>query len=357
MSSEQETTSRPAASGTPALAGSGGNGAVSPPGGRPDGSRTGGRLSAAVTNFSLVFIWIALIVLFGLLEPDTFLTMDTLRTVLADQAITAIMALALILPIAANQFDLSIAGAMGLAIVLVGEFMVKAELAPALTVILVLAAGVVVGLVNAFVVVGLKVNSFIATLGTGSILLAMQQWISGGEVITSGISEAFKNLGRTTIFTIPTPFFYMLAIAAVLWYVLDYRQVGRYLYATGSNADAARLAGVRVNRLASIALVVSATVATIAWIIFMMRIGSTSLDAGTPYLLPAFAAAFLGATQFKEGNVNVPGTLVAVYVLATGVKGVQLMGAPFWVDDLFNGVALIVAVALAVRSGRQRSMV
>jgi ribose transport system permease protein len=148
----------------------------------------------------------------------------------------------------------------------------------------------------------------------------------------------------------------MLGIAAVMWYVLDYRQLGRYLYATGSNADAARLAGVRVRRLSSIALMVSALVATIAGVIFLMRIGSTSLDAGTPYLLPAFAAAFLGATQFKEGNVNVPGTLVAVYVLATGVKGVQLLGSPFWVDDLFNGCALIIAVALAVRSGRQRTM-
>ena len=79
-------------------------------------------------------------------------------------------------------------------------------------------------------------------------------------------------------------------------------------------------------------------------------------DAGQPYLLPAFAAAFLGATQFKSGNVNVLGTLVAVYVLATGVKGVQLLGAPFWVDGLFNGLALIIAVALAVRSGQQKSL-
>ena len=329
------------------------------PGSAPSDPKNGGhagRVGAAVSNVSLLFIWAILILLFGILEPDTFLTMNTLRTVMADQAITAIMALALILPIAANQFDLSIAGSMGMAIVLVGSFMVKLDISPAFAIGLTVMAGVVIGMINAIVVVGLRVNSFIATLGTGSILLAVMQWISNGEVITSGISQSFKDLGRTTIFTIPIPFFYMLAIAAVLWYILDYRQLGRYLYATGSNADAARLAGVRVNRLSSIALIVSATIATIAGIIFTMRIGSTSLDAGTPYLLPAFAAAFLGATQFKEGNVNVPGTLVAVYVLATGVKGVQLLGSPFWVDDLFNGCALIIAVALAVRSGRQRAM-
>jgi ribose transport system permease protein len=141
-----------------------------------------------------------------------------------------------------------------------------------------------------------------------------------------------------------------------MWYVMEYRQIGRYLYATGSNADAARLAGVRTNRLVAISLLVSATVATLAGVLFVMRIGATSVDAGDPYLLPAFAAAFLGATQFKEGNVNVIGTVVAVYVLATGVQGLELAGAPFWVDGLFNGVALIIAVSLAVRSGRQRVM-
>jgi ribose transport system permease protein len=318
--------------------------------------RSRGAVSGAVSNVSLLVIWAGLILLFGILEPDTFLTTDTLRTVLADQAITAIMALALIMPIAARQFDLSISGTMGLAIVLVAIFMSHLGITPAAAIAMTVAAGLIIGAVNAFVVVGLRVNSFIATLGTSSILIALQNWVTGGQQITTGIPEGFKDVGRTTILTIPIPFFYMLVIALVLWYVLEYRQVGRYLYATGSNADAARLAGVRTNRLASIALMVSALTATVAGIIFMMRIGSASIDAGTPYLLPAFAAAFLGATQFKEGNVNVPGTLVAVYVLATGVKGVQLLGSPFWVDDLFNGCALIVAVALSVRSGRQRMM-
>lgn len=318
--------------------------------------RRSGQLSRAVSNVSLLFIWAGLILLFGLLVPETFLTLDTLRTVLANQAITAIMALALVMPIAARTFDLSIAGAMGIAIVLVATFMSKLGIPAALAILMTVACGLVIGAVNAFVVVGLRVNSFIATLGTGSVLAALIQWVSGGQQIVSGIPQSFTDLGRATLFTIPLPVFYMLAIAALMWYVLEYRQIGRYLYATGSNADAARLAGVRTNRLTTIALLVSATAATVAGVIFVMRIGSSQLDAGDAYLLPAFAAAFLGATQFKEGNVNVLGTLVAVYVLATGVKGVQLLGSPFWVDELFNGVALIIAVALAVRSGRQRVM-
>jgi ribose transport system permease protein len=147
----------------------------------------------------------------------------------------------------------------------------------------------------------------------------------------------------------------MLIIALILWYVLEHRQTGRYMYAMGSNSEAARLAGVRVSRLASLALVCSALLATIAGLMFVTRIGSGSVDAGTPYLLPAFAAAFLGATQFKDGRVNVLGTLVAVYALATGVQGIQLMGAPFWAQGAFNGAALIVAVALAARSRWRRT--
>src|ERR1700742_887714 len=319
---------------------------VSPAAAGPAG-RSGFHLPAAVTNVSLLFIWAAFIILFAILTPDTFLTWTTVKTVISEQAITAVMALALLLPIAASTFDLSIAGAMGVAIVLVASFMAKLGVPVAPSIALTILAGLVIGAGNAWVVVGLKVNSFIATLGTNSILLAMIQWISGSKLIVDGIPASFTDLGRTTLFSLPLIVYYMLVLAAVLWYVLDYRQFGRYLYATGSNSDAARLAGVRTKMVVSISLMVSAVIATLAGIFFVMRIVASTLDAGTPYLLPAFAAAFLGATQFREGNVNVPGTLVAVYVLATGVKGLQLLGSPFWVEDLFNGVALIVAVALA----------
>lgn len=314
------------------------------------------RLKRAVWNMSLLFIWVGMIVLFGLLEPDAFLSMVTLRSVLADQAITAMMAMSLIMPIASNKFDLSVAGMMGLSAILVATFIVKVGMPWPLAILLTLLCGLVVGGINVFVVVGLKINSFIATLATLSILGAMIQWISDGDQIAEGIPSSFKEFGRMKFFGIPMPVFYMLAIALVLAYVLEYRQFGRYLYATGSNEDAARLSGVDTRKVSSIALMVSATIATIVGIVFTMRIGAASIDVGMPYLLPSFAAAFLGATQFKEGNVNVPGTIVAVYVLATGVKGVQLMGAPYWIEDLFFGLALLIAVGLAVRSGRQRSM-
>jgi ribose transport system permease protein len=306
-----------------------------------------------LTRYSGVVILIGLIVLFGILEPSTFLTTSTLRSVLSDQAITAILALALLLPLAAGVFDLSIASMMGLAIMLVAEF--QAHGMPwVLSVLLVLAIGAGVGAINAVIVIGLGVDSFIATLGTSSILLAIVDAINGGEQIISGISTKFEDIATAQIFTIALPVFYMLVLGAVLWYVLEYRQVGRYLFAIGFNPDAARLAGVRTNRYRAGALVVSALIATLAGIIFCAKIGAASQDSGPPYLLPAFAGAFLGATQIKQGRFNVVGTLVAVFLLGVGVEGLQLSGAASWIDDAFDGVALIVAVALSVRASRSR---
>jgi ribose transport system permease protein len=138
---------------------------------------------------------------------------------------------------------------------------------------------------------------------------------------------------------------------------MEYRQLGRYLYATGSNSDAARLAGVRTDRITTIALLMSGFIAALAGVILTMEIGAAAVDAGSPYLLPAFAAVFLGATQFRARRVNVLGTILAVYVLATGVQGIDLAGAPFWVQDIFDGVALIIAVALAVRAARKSRVI
>ena len=305
-------------------------------------------------NLSLLYIWAGLIVLFGLLEPETFLRVNTVRTILANEAITSLMALSLIMPLAANTFDLSIGATMGTAVVFAAWLQFEFAMNPVLAIFLTLALGLVIGGINSIVIVKFRVNSFIATLGMSSILAAIIQWVSGGQFIVEGISGNFKKLGTTKLFTIPLPVYYMLAVALILWYILEHRQVGRYLYATGSNLDAARLAGVRTDPLTVVALLVSASIATITGVIFLARIGSASLDAGPPFLLPAFASVFLGATQLKSRHVNVVGTLIAVYVLATGVKGLQLAGSPFWVDDLFNGVALIIAVALSVRAERKQ---
>jgi ribose transport system permease protein len=183
-----------------------------------------------------------------------------------------------------------------------------------------------------------------------SILLAGTEWITGGGQIANGVSATFTGIGQNQVWGLPLPVFYMVALAIVLWWLLEYTPIGRYLYGIGGNPQAARLAGIRVGRVTTGAFLLSGLVAAFSGVVLAAQLGSASPDVGGPFLLPAFSAVFLGATQVFPGRVNVPGTLIAIFLLATGVKGLQLAGAPSYINDLFNGAALIIAVALAARA-------
>jgi ribose transport system permease protein len=308
--------------------------------------------SLGMDRFSGLYVWAALIIIFGIWVPDTFLRVNTLTIILGDQAITAMLALGIIIPLAAGVFDLSFAGVCGVAVAVTAWAQVEGY-NPVVAALLAVLVATAIGAVNGFVVVKLKVNSFIATLGMSSLLLALTYWITDGVQIVSGFADWFLDLGTLQIIGIPLPFYAMVVLAIVVYIVIEYLPIGRYLYASGGNPVAARLAGVRVDRIVFGSLVVSSLVAGLAGVVLAARLGTASPDIGPSYLLPAFSAVFLGSTQIKPGRVNVVGTLIAIYLLATGVKGLQLAGAPVYVDDLFNGAALIIAVALAARSARK----
>jgi len=312
------------------------------------------RFSLGMNRFSGLYVWAALIIIFAIWVPSLFLTAQNARIVAGSEAITAILALGLIIPVAAGAFDLSIAGTMGLSVCVV-MWMQSNGYSWYLGIVVSLVIGVLVGLINAFVVVKLKVDSFIATLGMSSILVAAAYWVTDGQQIVTGISPDFTQLGQKLVLGLPLPVFYMIGLSLILWWLLEYTPIGRYLYAVGGNPQAARLAGVRVDRITTGAFMLSGLIAAFAGVILAAKLGSASPDVGTSYLLPAFSAVFLGATQIKPGRVNVLGTLIAIFLLATGVKGLQLVGTPSYVKDLFNGLALIIAVALAARTARRRS--
>jgi ribose transport system permease protein len=305
-------------------------------------------------RFSGLYVWAVLILIFALWVPNLFLTATNFRIIAGSQAITAMVALGLIVPVACGAFDLSIGGTLGMGVCIVVWFQANGH-GFILGIFAALAFGLLVGLVNAFIVVVLHVDSFIATLGTGSILSAGTTWVTGGFQVANGISPHFTAIGQKQILGLPLPVYYMVILAIILWWLLEYTPAGRYLYSVGGNPQAARLAGIRVGRITTGAFVVCGVVAAFAGVMLAAELGSSSPDVGVPYLLPAFSAVFLGATQILPGRVNVLGTLIAIFLLATGVKGLQLAGAPGYINDLFNGFALIIAVALAVRSTRRKA--
>jgi ribose transport system permease protein len=304
-------------------------------------------------RFSGLYVWAALIVIFAIWVPHTFLSISNLKLVAGDQAITAMLSLGLIIPLAAGVFDLSFAGMAGVSVAVTAWLQSVHGQSPAVAALGAIAAAAFVGSANGFVVVRLKVNSFIATLGMSSLLAAAAYWITNGQQITSGFNQSFINFGTNSFLGLAYPFWVMIALALVIYVVIEYLPVGRYLYAVGGNAQAARLAGVRVNRIVFGSLVTSAVIAGVSGVVLMARLGLASSDTGPSYLLPAFSAVFLGSTQIRPGRVNVLGTLIAVYLLATGTDGLQLAGAPTYVNQIFNGGALIIAVALAARTHRR----
>jgi ribose transport system permease protein len=294
-------------------------------------------------------LWVLgiVIVVFSIWVPDSFPTMATLRSVLNQNAITAIVALSLIVPLSAGLFDLSIGNAMALASVVTASLIVDHGYGTVGAIVVVLVIAVAVGFFNAFFVVRLGIASFIATLGTGAVLQAIVVLVSNDETVTdANLNSNFSKIAITEIFGLQVTVYAALILAAVLWWLLEHTVTGRRLYATGFNEEATRLAGVRTRRLQFLAMIVSPLVAGAAGILATAQVGAGSPDIGPTYLLDAFAVAFLGATQIRRGRFNSPGTIIGVLLLGTGTSGLSQVGAPPWAISLFTGVVLLAALAL-----------
>jgi ribose transport system permease protein len=309
----------------------------------------------AVHRLSGVYLLAALVVAFLLWEPSTFGTSSNARVVLGGQAITGVIAFAACISLISGVFDLSIGANMSLAISVVAQLQADFHVNPLLAIVLTLLLGAVIGGANAIAVVGFGMDPVIATLAMSSVLAAAAYWVASGQTILQGISPNFIKFGTSEPGGVPVTVIIMLITGLVLWYVLEQTVLGRYLYAAGANPEATRLAGVNVRRLRVGTLIVSGILASAAGVLLTMQLGAAAFDAGTPYLLPAYAAAFLGSTQIWPGRFSIPGTIVAMYLVGVAVNGLQLrFPASPWISDLVEGVTLLIAVGLAVVTLRRR---
>jgi ribose transport system permease protein len=303
------------------------------------------------TRCSALYLWLAFMVVFSFAD-DQYLTGTTIRLVFNEGVVTGFLALAFLIPMIAGAYDLSIGAVMGLALVITNWIGIETSLPAGVGVVAALAACAAVGAISGFVVVKLKVHSFVATLGVSQLITGLVILVSDNRQMTGAFSDAYKEYARGEVLGVPILVVYLLVLAAVVWFALEQTPLGRRLYATGGNAEAARLAGVRTDRLMWGSLVVSALLAGLAGVLFSMKVGTFSSSIGPGYLFPAVAAVFFGASQFS-GRPNVWGTVVAYYALAFGIKGLQLVAGPgtVWIGPVFEGAALVLAVALASQQG------
>lgn len=307
---------------------------------------------SVLSDYGVGIFFVLLVVGFSIAEPSQFPTWSNAQTILGDQAIPGILALAVIIPLAAGEFDLSVGATLGFCSIFAAYASSKG-MAVELVFVLTLLIGVAIGTFNALLVGGIGVNAFIATLGTATILSGGNLLVTNGSVIFEGVPESLTRVAQTEWLGLQLVVFYFIVLAVVAWYMMEQTPYGRYLRATGLGREAARLTGVRTGRWLRSSFVLAALLAAFAGFIQTARVGSATPSIGPEFLLPAYAAAFLGATTIKPGLFNVWGTVVGVLLLSVGITGLTIAGAPFWVPSIFNGTALVLAVSVAVLVGRR----
>lgn len=305
-----------------------------------------GRLSGLAIRHSILLLIVVMFVVFTILRPSTFPTADNLKGIALDQAVAALLALAVLIVVVCGEFDLSVAYIVGFAGVLAAK-LCGGGMSGGLAFILTLAAGGAIGLVSGLLVSRFRVNSLIATLGVGLAVSGLSVGVSGGEILSTGISPLFGNLANQDFLGIQTAVWSVLVVGVVMYLVLTRMPIGRKLYATGGSERVARMVGIRTRVLKTAAFITAGVIAAFAGSIQLGISGAANPSFGTSLLLPAFAAVFLGSTTVRPGSFNVWGTILAIILLALGFSGLSLLGVPFWVEPVFQGAALIVGVLLS----------
>ena len=305
------------------------------------------RQTLSFVNISAIYILVLLVIIFAIWSPQLFLTWDTAASIFNENAVTLLMGLALIVPLAAGVFDLSIGQNMSLCSVFLAWCLGPQGMEPVVAIILTMGVAFAVGILNAVVVVGFKIDSFIGTLAVSSVLLAIVLVISNNQLQTQGVTAGIGEIAGWKPWWVTLPVYISLLATLVLWYILGHTALGRSVYATGLGPEAARLAGIATDKIRFGSLICSSMIAGGAGVIVTARIGAGSPTVGPPYLIPAFAAAFLGATQFRGALFKPLGVLIAILVLGTVRTGLSLAGVPLWMPYIFEGSVLIGALALA----------
>lgn len=296
---------------------------------------------------ALVIGIVVLIAIFGYLRPESFLSWTNISTMLGSQAVLVVLTLALIIPLTGGDFDLSVAANLTLSAMVLAVLNAQMGWPLAAVVPISLGVGIITGCVNASFILYFRIPSLIVTLGTGTFLSGIVLWISGSMTI-SGLSPSLVDYVIVKrVLGVPLAFYYALLLCAILWYVFDYTTIGRRLLFVGRGREVARLSGIRVDRIRFGCLVASGFLSSVAALIYAGTIGAADPLSGGSFLLPAFAAAFLGATSIVPGRFNPWGSLFAVYFLVVGITGLTILGIQTFVQNLFYGGALVIAVALS----------
>lgn len=303
-------------------------------------------------RYGILVVWLVIAIVFSIAEPTTFFTFGNLQTIAGSQAVLVFVALALLPTLAAGEFDVSVASITGVSLVLVGDLNVLHHWPIGWAIVVALAAGIAAGAVNGIFVVLAQVPSIIVTLGMGTLLLGVTLGIN--TLSTGGISPGLVSATHNSFLGLPLAFYYGLILTVILWYIFSFTPLGRYVHFVGGGRNVARLSGIPVQPIRLGAFIAGGFLSALGGVILAGWLSASDPNVASTYLLPAFAAAFLGSSVFQPGRFNAWGTFVAVYFLVTGVVGLELLGLASWINQVFYGASLIIAVAISRIASRGR---
>jgi len=308
-------------------------------------------------QYALVLIAIAIFVFFALLPASSraFPTVNNINVILGGLAVTALVAIGALFPLVSGYMDFSLGAVAGMSQMLTAGFMVYNGLPLWLSILLAILLSALVGVVNGLLVTRFGMNPFVTTLGMGMLITGLMIWYANGQTLVAGIDKGILAFGSARLFGwLPVVFLVTLVVAAIAWYFFTHTPFGRSLYAVGSNASAAKLVGIPVTRNVWWSFIVASTIAGAAGVMLLARVGTATATDGGSLLFQSLAAVFLGATAIRPGFFNVIGTLVGAFLVSESVSGLALAGAGGYASNVFNGVALLLAVGLSTYLGRRR---
>lgn len=316
--------------------------------------KIGSSLAANAERFGLVVVWLFVVLLFTAVNGSVFLSTANFLNIFNSQSVLVLLTLALLPTLIIGELDLSFAAVMGASAVGVGYLNVIREWPIEVSILTVLALGVVTGAANSLLIVKGGIDSIVVTLGMSTLLTGISFAMS--NLTIAGIDPVMMQIAGSKLLGLQLGFWIAVGACVVAWYVFGYTPLGRYLYFVGAGRDAARLAGIPVDRIRVGTLIASSLIAAMAGVLLTALLGASDPTIGPSYLLPAFSAAFLGTTAIVPGRFNAWGTFVAVYFLVTGITGLQIAGFSGWVEQVFYGSALLLAVVLSRLAGTRGAL-
>lgn len=304
----------------------------------------------------LILLLVLVVICFAVLRPNTFATYANFRSIATVQPVMAVTAIALIVPLIGGRFDVSVGATLGLSAIATASAMSHFDLPLVAAIGLGVAMGALIGAINGTIVAYLGVNSIIGTLGIATVLGGIVTGYTSGIPISSGLSPLLTDISIQSVLGVPVLFILMALIAVAVWFVLTQTPYGRNLAAVGANAESARLAGIRTKRVVMQSFVIAGILAGVAGVLQIGAQGNAGPQlVGITFILPALAAAFLGATTWQPGRFTVQGTIIGIFFLGTTISGLSLVGIQPWITDVFNGAAVVLAIALSAQLRRRRT--